>query len=100
MKIRAVTLGMALPLSEPAAALADAAGFLVAARQRFVEAGLDVQTTRLAGPDLGRVLDQLGADGTRRWAETLEAAAQHAGIEFFSFGRVPARAHQFVADHL
>jgi uncharacterized protein (UPF0210 family) len=101
VKIRAVTLGFDLPA--PDADLAPferAATFLNAARQAFGSAGIEVQTTRVSGPDLGPALARLSPEQVNAWAAATEAAARQVGIEYLSFGRLPATAHEFVAEHL
>ena len=100
MKIRAVTLGLDLPGPEVVAAPFDAAaGFLSDARRAFKSVGVEVQTTRLAGPDLGPLLSRLGA-GLAAWAARTEAAARASGIDYLSLGRLPASAHQVVAEQV
>jgi uncharacterized protein (UPF0210 family) len=98
VKIRAVTLGLDLPVPEVVSAPFEAAAaFLGAARRAYAAAGIEVQTTRVAGPDLGPMLE--GFD-LRAWAAQTEAAARSAGIEYLSLGRLPASAHQFVEQHV
>ena len=95
VKIRAVTLGLDLPGPEVAAAPFEAAGrFLSDAKAAFERVGLEVQTTRAAGPELTHVAD------FRRWAAEIESAARAAGIDYLSLGRLPASAHQVVADEV
>jgi uncharacterized protein (UPF0210 family) len=99
VKIRAVTLGLDLPAPEVASApFEEAARFLTAAKQAFESVGVEVQTTRAAGPDLGRTLSLLGADGLADWAARTEAGARGAGIDYLALGRLPAAAHAVVAD--
>jgi uncharacterized protein (UPF0210 family) len=101
VKIRAVTLGLDLPAPEAVAApFEDAARFLAAAKGAFQADDIEVQTTRLAGPDLGPMLEQFGADRLAGWASRTEAAARAAGIDYLSFGRLPAWAHTVVAEQL
>ena len=100
VKIRAVTLGFDLP--HPAVVTAPfeaAARFLTAARAAFDAAGVEVQTTRVAGPDLGPTLASDGSD-VASWAADTEAAARSSGIDYLSLGRLPAIAHQFVAERV
>src|ERR1051326_4334700 len=100
VKIRAVTLGLDLPLPEVSDAPFDAAAsFLRAARQAFAEAGTEVQTTRVSGADLGKRLPQSG-DALSTWAAQTEERAKASGVEFLSLGRLPASAHELVAEHL
>jgi uncharacterized protein (UPF0210 family) len=101
VKIRAVTLGLDLPAPEVVSAPFDeAARFLKAAKQAFAAVGVEVQTTRVAGPDLMRTLAMLGVDGLAGWALRTEAAARAAGIDYLAFGRLPAAAHEVVAEHV
>jgi uncharacterized protein (UPF0210 family) len=98
LKIRAVTLGMELPAPqarpEPFAAAAE---FLGEARGAFGAAGLEVQTTRLAGPEL-----VAGPTELVGWAADTEQAASAAGIEYLSLGRLSADADgiQIVAEQV
>jgi uncharacterized protein (UPF0210 family) len=95
MKIRAVTLGLDLPSPEVVIAPFEAAAtFLERARSAFAEAGLDVQTTRMAGPELDPASDM----DFPSWATATEAAARDSGIEYISLGRVPGWAAEFVSD--
>jgi uncharacterized protein len=99
VKIRAVTVGSDLPGPTVVAAPFDAAArFLSQAKTVFSGAGIEVQTTRLAGPDLGLVLARIGSRSFSTWAAEVEAAACAAGIEYLSLGRLPVSAHQLVAE--
>jgi uncharacterized protein len=101
VKIRAVMLGLDIPSPELATAPFEAAGrFLSEARRAFAAAGLAVQTTRAAGPDLGAMLGQAAPDKLAGWAASIEATARASGIEYLSLGRVPAAAHEFVNERL
>src|SRR5258708_27418455 len=100
VKIRAVTLGLDLPAPEVVPAPFEAAArFLTAAKQAFESVGVEVQTTRVAGPDLGTTLSTLGANGLAGWAARTEAAARAAGIDYLALGRLPATAHEVAAEH-
>ena len=94
VKIRAVTVGIDLRGPEvQAGPLEAAARFLGQARAAFAAAGLEVQTTRVAGPTLAG----LDADGLHllhfaRWAADTERAASSAGIDYLALGRLPADA--------
>lgn len=101
VKIRAVTLGLDLPAPEVVTGPFDeAARFLSSATRAFEAIGFEVQTTRAAGPDLGRTLATLGVDRLASWAARTEAAARDAGIDYLALGRLPAAAHQVVAEHV
>jgi uncharacterized protein len=95
VKIRAVTLGLDLPQPEVEAAPFELAGrFLSEAKTAFETDGLEVQTTRVAGPDLGHCAD------FPRWAAETESVARACGIDYLSLGRLPASAHQVVAEQV
>ncbi|HEV7664676.1 MAG TPA: DUF711 family protein [Chloroflexota bacterium] len=97
MKIRAVTLGLNFPSPNVVAApFEQAARFLAAATDAFGAAGVEVQTTRLAGPDLGLTLSRLGEKRLGAWTAETEQAARNAGIGYVSFGRVPASSSEVV----
>jgi uncharacterized protein (UPF0210 family) len=101
VKIRAVTLGLDLPVPDVDAAIFEkAAAFLDGARDAFATAGIEVQTTRVAGPDLGPTLALLDSSAVAAWAASIEATAKSAGIGYLSLGRVPAQAHPFVKGQL
>jgi uncharacterized protein (UPF0210 family) len=101
VKIRAVTLGADLPTPEVRSApFAAAARFLAEASARFAAAGIPVQMTRMAGPDLTATLRARGEAGLSTWARETEAAALAAGIDYLSFGRLPAAAHEVVATQV
>jgi uncharacterized protein (UPF0210 family) len=100
-KIRAVTLGLDLtgPGPEMVNAPLQAAGhFLADSRQAFADAGIEVQTTRAAGADLGLALAR-GRD-LSAWTVETERSAHENGIEYLAFGRVSANHHEFVAKDL
>jgi uncharacterized protein (UPF0210 family) len=100
VKIRAVTLGLDLPGPDAVAAAFEAAGrFLSGAKGAFQAGGLEVQTLRVAGPDLGPRLARAGAD-LATWATETEAAARACGIDYLSLGRLPAWAHGTVAENV
>jgi uncharacterized protein len=99
VKIRAVTVGLDLPMpSVTAAPFERVSLFLRQATRAFAAAGLEVQTSRIAGADLGGAIDRLGAAGLPRWAAETEIAARAAGIDYLSIGRIPARANTIVRD--
>ncbi|MCA1648248.1 MAG: DUF711 family protein [Chloroflexi bacterium] len=101
VKIRAVTLGLDLPAPEVVSApFTAAARFLGEAKQAFESAGIQVQTMRVAGPDLGQTLGMLGTGELAAWAAQIEAAARGAGIDYLALGRMPAAAHEMVAEQV
>ena len=90
MKIRAITLGLELPgpRVEPGP-LHRAAEFLNDAREAFRAAGLEVQTTRIAGPALEPTLSRMDGEAFAAWAAETEDTARSTGIDYLSLGRVP-----------
>ena len=99
VKIRAVTVGLELAPTPPETSLVAAGRFLADARAAFAAAGIEVQTTRAAGPDLGGLLAN-HPEGPATWAAATEAAARAHGIEYLSLGRVPAAVPAFVAEQV
>lgn len=99
VKIRAVTLGLDLPMPVADAPFVAAGNFLGAARKAFGGAAIEVQTTRLAGADLSPRLSAIGGS-LSSWVAQTEATAKAAGVEYLSFGRLPAAAHGIVAEQL
>ncbi|HEY3059232.1 MAG TPA: DUF711 family protein [Chloroflexota bacterium] len=101
MKVRAVTLGFELPVPNvETAPFERAARFLSAARSAFDSIDLEVQTIRVAGPDLTPTLQVVGDDGLAPWSADIEHAARASGIEYLSFGRLPATGHRVVAERM
>jgi uncharacterized protein (UPF0210 family) len=96
VQIRAVTLGfdIAQPTVELEMASIESGGrFLAEARRAFAAGGIEVQTTRAAGPTLNpKVTPDLA-----QWSTRIEAIALRAGIEYLSFGRIPASDDALVA---
>ncbi len=100
VKIRAVTLGLDLPMPEVRQQpFTEAGRFLTEARGALEHGNIEVQTLRLAGAELDPAHWQLGSS-PREWAARCEAAARDQGIEYVSLGRVPSTAHAFVAEDL
>jgi uncharacterized protein len=90
VKIRAVTLGVDLPAPRvEAEPFHRAAEFLREARNAFQTVGLEVQTTRIAGPELGSTLSRMDLAAFTAWAAETEATARSAGVDYLSLGRVP-----------
>jgi uncharacterized protein (UPF0210 family) len=78
---------MDLPRPEAdAATFRETSAFLSEARASLESVGFEVQTTRVAGPDLAGV----DADLFAAWAASVESAARDAGIGYVSLGRIPA----------
>lgn len=81
MKIRSITVFADAAISEDRARLADLGAFSQAARQAYIDAGFEVQTTRLA-------LDGVPMfhPDTVRYAVAVEALAREYGFEYVSLG--------------
>jgi len=90
MRIRSVTLGAEVdyPLDRDCFGAFDA--FQQQARARFEEAGLEVQTVRLATQPFPSVLGDEGPSAAAPFAQDLEAACQAHGIDYCSIGPVVA----------
>ncbi|MGC9394919.1 MAG: DUF711 family protein, partial [Anaerolineae bacterium] len=84
MKIRSITVFAGVATAEDSVRLAELGTFSQVARQAYVDAGFEVQTTRLA-------LDGLPADlpDPVRYAVALEAQARAHGFEYVSLGPAP-----------
>ncbi len=99
VKIRAVTLGLDLPAPVVAAEpFAQAAAFLNRAVDAYANAGVEVQTTRVAGPTLDASLSAMDEPRFSAWARDAETAAREAGVGYLSLGRVPGDRPDVVAD--
>src|SRR5688500_12981755 len=90
MKIRSVTAftNVTWPLDE--GSIAGVGRFLTDARLRLIDAGLEIQTVRLATPPF---LDVVGDPDTKvllEFAHTLEEMASKYHIDFVSIGPVVA----------
>jgi uncharacterized protein (UPF0210 family) len=100
VKIRAVTLGLDLPIPEVTQQPFAAAGhFLAEARRVFDDSGVEVQRLRVAGGSLDPSVVEWRTS-PRDWAAQAEAAARAYGIEDLSLGRLPPTAHTFVTRDL
>ncbi len=84
MKIRSITVFAGADVIEARARLAELGDFSQIARQAYVDAGFEVQTTRLA-------LDGIPAlpPDPVRYAAEVEALAREHGFEFVSLGPAP-----------
>lgn len=99
VKIRAVTLGMDLPWPQvDAAPFRAAAEFLQVAQERLAGQGVEVQTLRVAGGELGPLLGSLSGEQFRAWATDTERTARDAGVGYLSLGRVPGSQPDAVRD--
>ena len=92
MHIRSVTLGtdVSYPLDHNELAAFEA--FQEHARARFHDAGLEVQTVRLATQPFPKVLADEGPQGAAALAQELEAICLEHGIDYCSLGPVLATA--------
>ncbi len=92
MRIRSVTLGtdVVYPLETDRFARFEA--FQREARTRFAEAGLAVQTVRLATQPFPSVLKEDGAEAAAAFGGALEVACQSHGFDYCSVGPVMAAA--------
>ena len=88
MKIRSICAGLAASWPVDTAAVRMAGDFLSVAVQRFADAGIEVQTTRLALSPFA----ELGAPDDAGWvvpfARELDAACKEQGIGFTSIGPI------------
>jgi len=84
MKIRSITVFADAAISRDGARLAELGAFAQTARQAYIDAGFEVQTTRLA-------LDGVPAHHADpvRYAVTMQAQAREHGFEYVSFGPAP-----------
>jgi uncharacterized protein (UPF0210 family) len=83
MKIRSITVFADSAISEDSGRLAELGAFSQVARQAYIDAGFEVQTTRLALNGLPALQpDPVG------YAVTLEALAREHGFEYVSLGPV------------
>lgn len=90
MHVRSITIGIEATWPLGAAPLATAGRFLTAARRRFADEGLSVQTVRCATQPFPEVLGWRDAGSSPALARTMQDAARAEGIEYCSLGPVPA----------
>jgi uncharacterized protein (UPF0210 family) len=90
MHIRSITLGTELSYPIDASRFDTFAVFQERARSLFAQAGLEVQTVRLASQPLADVLVQSGPAAAPAYAGELEALCQEHGIDYCSVGTVAA----------
>jgi hypothetical protein len=88
MRIRSVTLATNVEYPLGADRFARFETFQRQARSRFAEAGLEVQTVRLATQPFPDILRDEGAAAAPTFARTLEAACHDHGIDYCSLGPV------------
>ncbi|MGD2105088.1 MAG: DUF711 family protein, partial [Anaerolineae bacterium] len=90
MRIRSVTLGIDATYPLDPDLFRALGAFQEEARIRFQEAGLEVQTVRLATQPFPTVLQDEGPRAAAPFAEALEAACEANGIDYCSIGPVLA----------
>ncbi len=92
MRIRSITIGADLhhPLELEVARFEMFARFQREARTLFEEAGLEVQTVRLATQPFPEILHREGPSGAAPFARGLEKLCQTHGIDYCSIGPVVA----------
>ena len=90
MRIRSVTLGTDVTYPLDVDGFATFEAFQGLARAQFADAGLEVQTVRLATQPFPEVLHDQGPDAAPAFAQALEAACQAHGIDYCSIGPVVA----------
>jgi uncharacterized protein (UPF0210 family) len=90
MRIRSVTLGTNMSYPLEASDSAVFSQFQAQARTLFEEAGLEVQTVRLATQPFPDILGEEAPASAVTFARELEALCQAHGIDYCSIGTVPA----------
>jgi uncharacterized protein (UPF0210 family) len=88
MRIRTITVGMEASWPIDYGALADAARLLRTARQRFGDAGFEVQTVRIALSPFAELRPGADTGWSRDLARELEMAAQQEEITLLSIGPI------------
>jgi uncharacterized protein (UPF0210 family) len=97
VKIRALTVGFDFGSPSPdAAAFHRAGAILRQAVARFLDADVEVQTTRLSGTPT-----EIGDGATfELWVGRCEQAARDVGVEYLAVGRIPSHRAQLVEHQL
>jgi uncharacterized protein (UPF0210 family) len=90
MRVRSITIGTNASHPLDVGAFREFDAFQRQARARFSEAGLEVQTVRLATQPFPTVLHDVGPGATPAFAQALEAACRGCGIDYCSIGPVVA----------
>lgn len=90
MQIRTVTVGVDVAWPFRAEPVRAAGLFLNAARRRFADAGIGLQTVRLSTQPFPEILGSADPRQTPALAREVEAACLAEGIEYCSLGPVPA----------
>jgi uncharacterized protein (UPF0210 family) len=90
MRIRSVTIGANMDYPVGPESVAAWGPFQELARNLFAEAGLEVQTVRLATQPFADILGEEAPTSAVTFARELEAQCQAHGIDYCSIGTVPA----------
>jgi uncharacterized protein (UPF0210 family) len=90
MRIRSVTIGANMDYPVRAESVATLGPFQKLARNLFAEAGLEVQTVRLATQPFPEILQDEAPASAVTFARELEALCQAHGIDYCSIGTIPA----------
>src|SRR5579871_4488813 len=88
MKIRTITLGINLPDLFTARPFQAAGAFIAAARDAFIQAGIEVQTTRLALQPFGDLAGQRSLAEIVALAESIQRACAENEIDYVSLGTI------------
>jgi uncharacterized protein (UPF0210 family) len=90
MRVRSVTIGIDAEYPLNVGRFEGLGAFQRQAREQFEEAGLEVQTVRVATQPFPMVLGGQGASEAPAFAQALEALCQRQGIDYCSIGPVAA----------
>jgi len=100
MKVRSITFFADVEAEIDDAQLSAYAMFVQQAKGAFQEAGIDVQTTRLATRASAAILNTSWESRLPEWCSRFEAAACAQGFEYLSVGPMAGRALKQVPDVL
>jgi len=90
MRIRSVTIGANVSYPLEADSFHSFEEFAARARTLFEDAGLELQTVRLATQPFPEILKEQGPDSTVPFAQELERLCQAHGVDYCSIGTVVA----------
>lgn len=90
MRVRSVTIGTSLSYPIEEGRFRALGAFQARARTLFEEAGLEVQTVRLATQPFPEIVARGGPESTVPFARELEALCRKHGLDFCSIGTVAA----------
>jgi hypothetical protein len=94
MQVRSVTLGANVTYPLEAGRFHAFRQFQARARSRFEDAGLEVQTVRLATQPFPEIIQDPRPAGVAQFAGELESMCQAYGIDYYSIGTVEATDRQ------